>query len=66
MTQQAYAITTSVLFALVAVLHLLRFFLQWEITVDGWNVPLWVSVIAVIVAGYLSVEGYRVTKRIGA
>jgi uncharacterized membrane protein HdeD (DUF308 family) len=43
------------LFSLIAALQLLRFILAWEVTVDGLSVPVWVSGIAFVVAGTLSV-----------
>jgi uncharacterized membrane protein HdeD (DUF308 family) len=43
------------LFSLIAALQLLRFILGWEVTVNGLSVPVWVSAIAFVVAGTLSV-----------
>ena len=33
-------------FALVAIAHLLRLFAGWEVSVNGINVPLWLSAVA--------------------
>ena len=44
----------AVVFALVALLHLLRLVYGWEVTFAGWVVPLWLSVIGLIVAGGLA------------
>ena len=43
-----------VVFSLVALLQLLRVILAWEVTVNGFAVPLWASVIACVVAATLA------------
>jgi hypothetical protein len=45
--------------ALVALLHLARVLAGWEVVVDGAQVPLWPSWIAVVVAGGLAVMVWR-------
>ena len=41
-------------FSLVAILHLLRLVFGWEVIVSGIIIPLWVSVIGLIVSGGLA------------
>ena len=43
-----------VVFALVALLQLIRVALAWEVTVNGVNIPIWASVIACAVAATLA------------
>ena len=43
-----------VVFSIVALLQLLRVVLAWEITVNGFAIPLWASVIACVVAATLA------------
>lgn len=43
-----------VIFSIVALLQLLRVALGWEVTVNGFHVPLWASVIAFAVAATLA------------
>ena len=43
-----------VVFALVALLQLLRVALGWDVTVNGILIPAWASVIACIVAATLA------------
>jgi hypothetical protein len=57
MTHKSYTLVVSVIFFVVAILHLLRIILQWDAMVGGWLVPQWVSWVAVIFAGYLGYEG---------
>jgi hypothetical protein len=51
-----------VLFALIALLQLLRFMLGWEVTVQGMSIPVWASGIAFVVAGGLAVMLWRETR----
>jgi hypothetical protein len=54
-----YAIVSGIVFLLIALVHVLRLILQWDMTINGWYLPAWVSVVAVLVAGFLSFRGFR-------
>ena len=41
-------------FALVAVMHIIRLVLSWEITVNTVIIPMWVSVLGLIIAAGLA------------
>ena len=49
----------AVVFAVVALLHVLRLFQGWEVTINGMAVPLWVSVVGMVVAAGLAVMLWR-------
>lgn len=49
----------ALLFALIAVAHILRMILGWEIILDGTIVPAWVSLPGFIIAALLSVMLWR-------
>ena len=49
----------AVIFALVALLHLLRLLLGWEITVSGLVVPQWVSILGFLITAGLAVMLWR-------
>ena len=49
-------------FSLVAILHLLRLVFGWEVIVSGIIIPLWVSVIGLIVSGGLAFLLWREMK----
>ena len=51
-----------VVFALVALLQLLRVALGWEVVVNGMSVPLWASVVAAAVAATLAFMLPRETR----
>ncbi|HTP48067.1 MAG TPA: hypothetical protein VMQ50_14230 [Casimicrobiaceae bacterium] len=48
-----------VLFTLIAILHLLRLFAGWEITAAGFVIPVWWSVIGLVIAGCLALMLWR-------
>jgi hypothetical protein len=58
MTVRNYAITSSVIFLLVAVLHLMRVVFHWDVWIGTLHLPMWASIIAVPVAGFLSFAGF--------
>jgi hypothetical protein len=59
MSVRTYTLTTSLIFLVVAVVHLLRVIGQWSVQIGGWQFPLWASIVAVVVAGFLSFAGFR-------
>ena len=63
MTPKGYATITGIIFSLVAVAHLPRVIVPWEFRVGGWEVPSWVSLTAVALAGYLSYTGFQIATR---
>jgi len=51
-----------IVFSLVALLQLLRVALGWEVTVNGFFIPLWASVIACAFAASLGFMLWRETR----
>lgn len=51
------------IFALVAALHVLRLIFGWEAVINGMVVPMWASVLAIIIAGGLAVMLWRESRR---
>ena len=52
-----------VVFSLVALLQLLRVAMGWDVTVNGFAIPLWFSVVACVVAGTLAGMVWREARR---
>ena len=63
MTEKMFATIAAVIFALVALLHLVRLVMGWSIVIDSWTVPMWVSWVGLVVAGGLSYYGGRLAMR---
>jgi hypothetical protein len=59
MNEKAFSLVAGLIFLLVAIAHLLRLLLRWSVILNGWTVPMWVSAIALVVAGFLAFEGLR-------
>ncbi len=59
MDKKIYFSTTAAIFLIIAVLHILRILLGWEAVIGGWTVPFWLSWAAIILAGYLSLVGFK-------
>jgi hypothetical protein len=49
-----FATATAIILALVAIVHVVRLLVGWSVSVNGIDIPMWASVIAVVVAGGLA------------
>ena len=63
MNQKTFSLTAGVIFSLVALLHGLRLVFGWEAIIAGWVVPPWLSGLGLLVAGFLSYEGLRLSRK---
>jgi hypothetical protein len=63
MTIKTFCTLAAAIFALIALLQLIRIVMGWPISLNGVDVPFWASWIAVMVAGALSFVGFRATMR---
>jgi len=63
MDRKTFLAVAGVIFAVVALVHLARIALGWQIMIGSWTVPMWVSWIALVVAGALSFFGLRLAAR---
>jgi hypothetical protein len=61
--QKNYAMVSALVFAVVAIVQVLRLVNQWTVQVGPYTVPLGFSWIAVIVAATLSFWGFRNATR---
>ena len=50
-------------FSLVCLGHILRLSFGWEVLVNGWRVPLWLSAVGTVMAGALAVMLWRESRR---
>ena len=63
MDEKAFSLVAGVIFALVALFHLVRIFMEWTVIIGDWPIPMWVSWIALVVAGGLALLGLRLSER---
>lgn len=61
MRERAYLVTAGIVFAAVALAHLARSFAGINLSIAGWNVPLWLSWIGTAATAYLSYMSFRLT-----
>ena len=55
--KSTYAHVAGSVFGVIALIHFLRILNVWKVTVAGWVVPMEVSWVAVLIAGWLAWTG---------
>ena len=63
MDAKTFSLVAGAIFAVVALFHLARIFMEWTVMIGDWPIPMWVSWIALVVAGGLSLLGLRLSGR---
>ena len=63
MSQKTFSLVAGLIFFVVAVLHILRLVIGWHAVFAGWTIPMWVSWIALPIAGFLAFEGLRLSRK---
>lgn len=64
MKQQTFALVAGIIFLIIALLHLARLIYGWDAVINGAAIPLWGSIVAVAVAGYLALQGLKLSGKI--
>jgi hypothetical protein len=54
---------TVALLALIAVVHVVRLFTGWEVVVNGFVVPVWISLAGAIIFGGLAAMVWHESRR---
>lgn len=54
MRQKTFSLVAGVFFLLLALAHVLRIAFGASIVIQNTSIPMWVSVIAVVITGYLA------------
>ena len=65
MSQKTFPLTAGLVFALVTLGNILRVVFALEWTVQGREIPMWASWVAVVIAAYLAYEGLRLVRKFG-
>ena len=64
MTPRTYSLIAGIIFSLVALLHALRLLRGWHVVIGDLSLPVWVSWLGIVIAGYLAYQGFRLGRRI--
>jgi len=59
---RTYLVVSGVLFGAVALLHLLRLTYGWPVQIGAEVVPMWISVIGLVVAGGLCIWAFALAR----
>jgi len=62
MNQKSFARVAGMIFTLVAVLHLVRILLRWDAVIGGWDVPLWLSWVALALSSFLGYTAFKLSR----
>ena len=62
MTQRIFSLITATVFSLIALLHAGRLLRGWSVTIESVVVPVWISWIGLVIAGYLAYQGFRLAR----
>jgi hypothetical protein len=63
MSKTVYAVTSGLIFALIATGHVLRLATGWKLTIADQSIPTWVSWIAFVIFTYLASEAFRQSRK---
>jgi hypothetical protein len=59
MSRKTFLLVAGIIFALVALAHAARIYMDWRVMIADWSVPKSVSWIALVVAGVLALFAFR-------
>ena len=63
MNTRTFIAVSTLIFAFIAVLQLIRILYEWDVSISDWHLPIWVSVVAIVVAGLMSFAGVVLLRR---
>jgi hypothetical protein len=63
MSEKTFNLLAGIIFAVVALLHLLRIYMGWSVVIADWSVPMWVSWLGFIVPAGLAYFGITLAMR---
>ena len=63
MDKQLFFRAAGLVFFLAAALHLVRVLQGWDLTLGGTVIPPALSIIAVLITGYLSIQAFRLQSK---
>lgn len=63
MKVKTYTMVAAIIFSLITFVHLLRVLIGWEGVIGGWQIPMWLSWLAVIIAGAMAYKGFQLSRK---
>ena len=63
MKTNAYELVSALIFALVAVMHLVRLLQGWPVMLGTMMVPLWASILAIVVSAAVAIWGFSLVRK---
>ena len=63
MLARQYLLVSGVVFALVALAHVVRVIYALPVTVDSYSLPMWVSYLGTLVPAFLAFSAFRLAFR---
>ncbi len=63
MSHKTYSWLTGILFIIISAVHLLRSILGWDVLINGWNVPIGVSVVVFLITAFLAYSAFNLDSR---
>ena len=63
MNQRTFFTVSGMLFGVIALMHLLRVLAGWPAHLGTFEAPMWLSWVAMVVAGYLAFSAFRLKSK---
>jgi len=63
MMERSYVLLAGAVFLVIALAHLLRLAIGATVVVQGVAVPMWASVLALLLMGFLAYEALRLARK---
>jgi lipopolysaccharide export LptBFGC system permease protein LptF len=58
-----FTLIAAIIFGIMALLHIYRLFTHFQIIAGSHSIPEWVSIVAILVTGALSIGLFRESRR---
>ena len=62
MSQKTFFLVSGTIFGVIALLHLARLVAGWPAHIGTVDVPMWLSGVSVVIAGYLAFSAFRLRR----
>jgi hypothetical protein len=61
--KKAFALSAAIVFSFAFSIHFLRVIYNWEMIIGGVALPMWLSWMGFILAGFLLIHGFKFSKK---